>query len=183
MPSQKFWGKSAELVTEGKVRVILHPTGDRFVWTPATSFLRNIIAGEKYVEPVGGMTVTNEANGEHAIVTFKSKGMFSGRSEDVDVVTKDSFGDDLPLGLQGKWTSSLSITENGNPKSNEQPIWQVEELPADVNKHYGFTAFAASLNEITGIEKGKLPPTDSRLRPDQSLVEEYSFEEAERVKG
>ena len=183
IPSQKFWGKSAELVTEGKVRIILHPTGDRFVWTPATSFLRNIIAGEKYVEPVGGMTVTNEANGEHAIVTFKSKGMFSGRSEDVDIVTKDSFGDDVALGLQGKWTSSLSITENGTPKSNEQPIWKVEELPADVNKHYGFTAFAASLNEITGIEKGKLPPTDSRLRPDQRLVEENKFEEAERVKS
>ncbi|KAL8684601.1 MAG: hypothetical protein Q9218_008222, partial [Villophora microphyllina] len=183
MPTQKFWGKSAELVTEGRVRVVLHSTGDKFAWTPATCFLRNIIAGEKYVEPVGTMTITNESNGEHAIVTFKSKGMFSGRSEDVVVVAKDHFGDDLPLGLTGKWTHSLSITENGTPKPNEQPIWKAEDLTADVSKHYGFTPFAASLNEITALEKDKLPPTDSRLRPDQRHLEDNDFDEAERIKA
>ncbi|KAL9591378.1 MAG: hypothetical protein Q9179_007783, partial [Wetmoreana sp. 5 TL-2023] len=180
MPTQKFWGKSAELITEGRVRVACHSTGDRFAWTPATCFLRNIIAGEKYVEPVGTMTVTNEANGEHAIVTFKNKGMFSGRSEDVVVQAKDRFGDDLPLGLAGKWTQSLSITENGHPT---QEIWHTEELPPDVSKHYGFTTFAASLNEITTLEKGKIPPTDSRLRPDQRKVEENEFDGAEMLKA
>ncbi|KAI4234127.1 MAG: hypothetical protein LQ352_008187, partial [Teloschistes flavicans] len=182
-PTQKFWGKSAELVTEGRARVILHSTGDRFAWTPATCFLRNIIAGEKYVEPVGTMTVTNETNGEHAVVTFKSKGMFSGRSEDVVVEAKDRFGDNLPLGLTGKWTQSLSITENGTLISNEPPIWQAEDLPADASKHYGFTPFAASLNEITPLERDKLPPTDSRLRPDQRHLEDNDFDEAERVKA
>ncbi|KAI4199205.1 MAG: hypothetical protein LQ350_004761 [Teloschistes chrysophthalmus] len=189
-PTQKFWGKSAELVTEGRVRVILYSTGDRFVWTPATSFLRNIIAGEKYVEPVGTMTVTNESTGEHALVTFKSKGMFSGRSEDVVVETKDRFGDPLPLGLVGKWTHSLTLTENGDPtnakfpNNNNSPIiWQVDDAPPEASKRYGFTAFAASLNEITALEKDKIPPTDSRLRPDQRYLENNSFEEAERVKA
>ncbi|KAL8718937.1 MAG: hypothetical protein Q9225_003999 [Loekoesia sp. 1 TL-2023] len=183
MPTQKFWGKSAELVTEGRVRVVMHSTGDRFTWTPATCFLRNIIAGEKYVEPIGNMTVTNEANGEHAIVTFKSKGMFSGRSEDVVVQTFDSYGDDLPLGLVGKWTSHLTVTENGTPKLDQPPIWKAEELAPDVGKRYGFTTFAAQLNEMTAMEKGKCAPTDSRLRPDQRLLEENSFEDAEVLKG
>ncbi|KAI4098246.1 MAG: hypothetical protein L6R37_006588 [Teloschistes peruensis] len=191
-PTQKFWGKSAELVTEGRVRVILHTTGDRFVWTPATSFLRNIIAGEKYVEPVGTMTVTNESTGEHAIVTFKSKGMFSGRSEDVVVEAKDRFGDTLPLGLVGKWTHSLSLTENGDPPATanakssndqQQPIWQIDDAPPEASKRYGFTTFAASLNEITPLEKDRLPPTDSRLRPDQRYLENNDFEGAERVKA
>ncbi|KAL9598874.1 MAG: hypothetical protein Q9219_004214 [cf. Caloplaca sp. 3 TL-2023] len=183
MPTQKFWGKSAELVTEGRVRVVSHTTGDRFTWTPATCFLRNIIAGEKYVEPVGTMTITNEANGEHAIVTFKSKGMFSGRSEDVVVQTFDSYGDDLPLGLVGKWTSHLTVTENGTPKLEQPPLWQVENLPADAGKRYGFTTFAAQLNEVTAMEKGKCAPTDSRLRPDQRLLEDNAFEDAEASKG
>lgn len=41
------------------------------------------------------------------------------------------------------------------------------------------TAFAASLNEITEIEKGKLPPTDCRLRQDQRLAEQGNLDEAE----
>ena len=183
LPTQKFWGKSAELITEGKTRVILHSTGDKFSWAPGTSFLRNIIAGEKYVEPVGNMTIVNESKGEKAVVTFKTKGMFSGRSEDVAVQTYDSYGDEQPLGLVGKWTSSLTITENGNPRGNEPPIWSVADLVPDAVKRYGFTTFAASLNEITTLEKGKLPPTDSRLRPDQRAAEDGDFDEAEILKG
>ena len=190
MPTQKFWGKSAELVTEGRVRVVLHSTGDRFCWSPATSFLRNIIAGEKYIEPVGAMTIDNEATGEHAIVTFKSKGIWSGRSEDVIVQTFDSQGEELPLGLVGKWTSSLCITENSSSssaslsKSDSPPlIWSVFDLVPDVAKRYGFTTFAASLNEITPLESGKLPPTDSRLRPDQRAAEDGDFDAAESLKA
>ena len=183
LPTQKFWGKSAELITEGQSRVILHSTGDKFSWVPASSYLRNIIAGEKYVEPVGTMTIVNESKGEKAIVTFKTKGMFSGRSEDISVQTYNSEGDEESLGLTGKWTTSLWVTENGNPKANESPIWSVNELVPDAAKRYGFTTFAAQLNEITPIEKGKLPPTDSRLRPDQRAAEDGDFDEAEVMKG
>lgn len=183
LPTQKFWGKSAELITEGRVRIHLHSSGDRFSWSPATSFLRNIIAGEKYIEPVGTMIITNEATDEHALVTFKAKGMWSGRSEDVTVQLYNSQGDELPLGLAGQWTSSLWITENGTPSNPDQPIWSVFDLPPDASKRYGFTAFAASLNEITPTEQGKLPPTDSRYRPDQRAAEEGDFDAAEGLKA
>ncbi|KAL8803259.1 MAG: hypothetical protein Q9182_003290 [Xanthomendoza sp. 2 TL-2023] len=182
MPTQKFWGKSVELMTEGKVRVVLHEQGDRFAWTPATSFLRNIITGEKYVEPVGNMTVTNEGTGEYAVCTFKGKGMFSGRSEDVVVQTFDHYGDESPLGLTGKWTTSLVVTENGTAKEHET-IWKVEDLPSEAGKRYGYTTFATQLNEITSMESGKIPPTDSRLRPDQRKLEEGDVDAAEGLKG
>ncbi|KAL8862719.1 MAG: hypothetical protein Q9178_001217 [Gyalolechia marmorata] len=183
MPTQKFWGKSAELMTDGKVRVILHERDERFAWTPATCFLRNIIAGEKYVEPVGTMNVTNEATGEYALCTFKSKGMFSGRSEDVVVQTFDHYGDELPLGLVGKWTTSLTMTEHGHLKDHEPPIWKVDDLPSDAPKRYGFTSFATQLNEITSMETNKIPPTDSRLRPDQRKLEEGDVDAAEDLKA
>lgn len=182
MPIQKFWGKSAELATEGQVRVTLYPSGDRFSWAPATTFLRNIIAGEKYMEPVGTMTVTNEGSGEYAVVTFKAGGMFSGRSEDVSVGIFDSQGVTIPLGLVGKWTSSLTITEHGSPLPGPS-IWSVAELVSDVTKRYGLTTFAASLNEITPLDKGRLAPTDSRLRPDQRAVEQGDFSTADEMKA
>lgn len=185
MPTQKFWGKSAELITEGRARVILHSTGERFSWAPATSFLRNIIAGEKYVEPVGTMTVSNETTGEQAVVTFKSKGMFSGRSEDVTVHVFDPHGEQLSPALVGKWTSSLAFQPDSllHPDDNNTKIWTANDLVPDAGKRYGFTTFAASLNEITPVEMENVAPTDSRLRPDQRYLEEGDLDNAEDIKA
>lgn len=180
MPSQKFWGKSAEIVAEGKFRLTLHTTGEHFSWSSATSFLRNIIAGEKYVEPVGELTVLNESTRQKAVSTFKAGGMFSGRSEDVSTKAVDSSGNDLPLGLTGNWTSSLQLTKNGSTTGS--PVWSAGSLVPNSPKHYGWTSFAACLNEITPVEKGKLPPTDSRLRPDQRALEDGDIDRAEEVK-
>jgi hypothetical protein len=179
MPTQKFWGKSAEIVTEGKMRLTLHTTGEHFSWSNATSFLRNIIAGEKYSEPVGEMSVVNETTGQKTVSTFKAGGMFSGRSEEVVTKAVDSNGRELPLGLTGTWTTSLEMTKNG---STTGPIWNAGPLVKNAPKHYGLTAFAATLNEITPIEDRKLPSTDSRLRPDQRALEDGDIDRAEEVK-
>lgn len=184
MPTQKFWGKSAELITEGRARVILYSTGERFSWAPATSFLRNIIAGEKYVEPVGTMTVSNETTGEQAVVTFKSKGMFSGRSEDVTVHAFDPHGGQLSPVLVGKWTSSLAFHADPHLSMDDNTkVWTANELVPDAGKRYGFTTFAASLNEITRVESQKVAPTDSRFRPDQRHLEEGDLDKAEDIKA
>lgn len=177
-PSQKFWGKSAEITVDGRVRVRLHEGGECYSWTPATCFLRNVIAGEKYVEPVASMTVVEETSGRKAVMVFKSGGMFSGRSEDISVQVHDAHGEVLPLGMSGKWTSHLSLT-------NGKEIWRVGELVEGAGKRYGMTGFAATLNEITDVEAGgkALPPTDSRKRPDQQMYEEGDVDGAERMKA
>lgn len=180
LPSQKFWGKSAEITTEGCVRITLHSTGDRFSWTPATSVLRNIIAGEKYVEPVGELCITNDSTGHRSISTFKAGGMFSGRSEEVTTRAVDRNNQELPLGLTGTWPSSLTLTRDGNPTGNT--VWTAGSLVPSAPKHYGLTAFAATLNEITSIENPHLPVTDSRLRPDQRALEEGDLDLAEDLK-
>ncbi|KAI9813586.1 MAG: hypothetical protein M1827_003655 [Pycnora praestabilis] len=184
LPTQKFWGKSAELITDGRVRVVLHATGEHFSWSTANCFLRNIIAGEKYVEPVGTMTVLNETTGEKAVVTFKTKGMFSGRSEEVVVQAFASHAEGshleaLPLGLEGKWTSHLNLTEHGRTLNT---VWNAGDVVDNAPSHYGFTNFAASLNQITSIEEGKIPKSDSRLRPDQRATENADLDHAETLK-
>lgn len=184
MPVQKFWGKSAELMTDGRARVFLRTTNgqdEHYSWTLATSFLRNIIAGEKYIEPVGSMTVINESNGAKAVVTFKAGGLFAGRSEEVSVATFAPDGSKSPLGLAGKWTSHLSTTSNGADAG--KTVWTAGSLVDDAPRHYGFTAFAAALNETTPIEQGHVPLTDSRLRPDQRAVEGGELDRAEALKA
>ncbi|KAI0893461.1 Oxysterol-binding protein-domain-containing protein [Annulohypoxylon nitens] len=182
-PSQKFWGKSAELNTEGRVRLtirLLDGTDELYSWNMATMFLRNVVMGEKYVEPVGIMTVCNDSTGAKANIEFKTKGMFGGRSEDVEVDCCDASGTSMGAGLIGNWTSSLRIVENGKPTKNE--IWKAGSVVPNAPNTYGLTSFSATLNETTAIEKGRLPPTDTRLRPDQRLAEEGRLDQAEESK-
>ncbi|KAK3941236.1 hypothetical protein QBC46DRAFT_311932 [Diplogelasinospora grovesii] len=180
VPTQKFWGKSAELTTEGRVRVALRLPGngaeELYSWNIATVFLRNVVMGEKYVEPVGTMHVTNDTTGHKAAIEFRSKGMFGGRGEDVQVEIFGSDGSHAGSSLTGTWTTGLRIV----PGNTE--IWKPGSLVENAANTYGLTTFAAGLNEITPLEKGKLPPTDSRLRPDQRLAEQGDLDQAEEWK-
>ncbi|AEO55874.1 hypothetical protein MYCTH_2300156 [Thermothelomyces thermophilus ATCC 42464] len=176
-PTQKFWGKSAELTTDGRVRVTLRlPDGSEeyYSWNVATVFLRNVVMGEKYVEPVGTMYVCNDSTGAKAAVEFRSKGVFGGRGEEVHVELLGPDGEQTGVSMSGTWTGSL--------KAAGQEVWKVGSLVENAANTYGLTTFAASLNEITSIEKGKLPPTDCRLRPDQRLAEQGQLDEAEEWK-
>lgn len=183
-PTQKFWGKSAELITEGRVRIALRladGSDELYSWNVATAFLRNIVMGEKYVEPVGTMTVTNESTGAKATIEFKQKGMFSGRSEDVQVDTYGPDGGQTGFGLTGTWTTHLKMSDPDKKSGAE--IWRAGELVENAAQRYGLTTFAAGLNEITELEKGKLPPTDCRLRPDQRAAERGDLDDAEALKA
>ncbi len=176
-PTQKFWGKSAELTTDGRVRVSLRlPDGseEHYSWATATVFLRNVVMGEKYVEPVGTMHVSNDSTGAKAAVEFRSKGVFGGRGEEVQVEIYGPDGGHAGVSMNGTWTGAL--------KSSGQEIWRAGSLVENAASTYGLTTFAASLNEITPIEKGKLPVTDCRLRPDQRLAEQGELDQAEEWK-
>lgn len=143
-------------------------------------FLRNVVMGEKYVEPVGTMHVVNDSTGHKAAVEFKSKGMFGGRVEEVHVVTHGPDGSNTGSGLTGNWTSELKTVGPGKAASYE--IWRAGKLVDNAANTYGMTVFAAGLNEITEVEKGKMAPTDCRLRPDQRLAEEGHLDQAEEMK-
>ena len=175
-PRQQFWGKSFEMTIEGTVRVVLGSTGEVITWQKPACYMRNIIAGEKYIEPVGEIVVWNHTNGEKAIVEFKpAKGIWSGRAEDVAITT---FTKDGSVGLraEGKWTESIKSVPAG------QELWKVGELVENEDKFCGFPVFTAQLSEMTAVEEGFLPPTDSRLRPDRKLHELGEMDAAEEIK-
>ncbi|EPY51026.1 sterol binding ankyrin repeat protein [Schizosaccharomyces cryophilus OY26] len=179
-PIQKFWGKSIELNTHGDVNIQLN-CGHKFVFTKPACFLKNVAIGEKYVEPYDHMVVTDSTTGDKAIIQFKVGGMFSGRSEEVFVKVIRSDGSQDPRCLTGKWTTSLELV-HVETNQVEKTIWQVGSLVKDPHMHCGMTLFAAQMNEITPIEDGLIPPTDTRLRPDQRLREQDYLEEAEPLK-
>lgn len=74
-------------------------------------------------------------------------------------------------------------TENGSelPKSdsshsidiaNSRLLWVVDPRPEYSPEYHNFTLYSMFLNQLDDDLKGKLAPTDSRLRPDVRLLEE-----------
>ena len=57
-------------------------------------------------------------------------------------------------------------------------LWKKAPPPAESEKYYNFSRFACELNE----EEEGVSPTDSRLRPDQRLMEVGRWDEANTEK-
>ncbi|PWZ03115.1 hypothetical protein BCV70DRAFT_197348 [Testicularia cyperi] len=175
----KFWGKSLELIPEGSVRLELGD-GDVFSFSKPSSFMRNLLAGNKYLEHVGDLTVTNESTGQRLVIEFKEGTMWGGSSSrnNVEGTVYDA-NDKAVTSIKGKWSENLARQKD---KENYQVLWEASEMPPYAEDYYGFTYFAMSLNEITEDCKDLLPPTDSRLRPDQRAFEEGDVDKAEQLK-
>lgn len=175
-PRQKFWGKSFEMTIEGTIRVVLLESREVITWQKPACYMRNIIAGEKYIEPVGEIIVWNHTSGEKAVVEFKPpKGIWSGRAEDMGITTYTNDGE-VGLRAEGKWTESVNSIPGG------EELWKVGELVEQDDKFCGFPVFTAQLSEITIMEEGFLAPTDSRLRTDRKLHELGKMNDAEEIK-
>lgn len=175
-PVQKFWGKSVELNNEGIMKLTMKTTGETYEWAQPTTMLKNLIAGERYMEPVDEFKICC-SNGGYSNIAFRSAGMFGGRSEDLTISVNPSKSEKYNKEtLVGKWTDKVKDQKSG------KEIWKVKELVPNSKKKYGFTKFTANLNEITDIERGNLPPTDSRYRPDIKAYENGNIDEAETLK-
>lgn len=64
--------------------------------------------------------------------------------------------------------------------SGMETVWKAAAAPADRTR-YNLTQFAIQLNELTPGLKEKLPPTDCRLRPDQSSLELGYFDKVRKL--
>lgn len=88
--------------------------------------------------------------------------------------------------LQGHWDERVEVApvtsaspDNTVCKTGKFTVaWERVAAPSDSDKWYNFTLLAAQLNEF---EEG-VAPTDSRRRPDQRLMEEGLWDEANTEK-
>lgn len=176
-PSQKFWGKTSEIYTSGTAKLTIRATNETFTWSEPTCVIKNIIAGEKYTEPCSSITVKS-STGQKAVVEFAKAGMFSGRSEDLVIKAYDPSKKLLSYTVTGKWTESMTLKTH----TVEKEIWTAGALLPNYEKKFGFPEFTGTLNKITSIEKDKLPPTDSRYRPDMKVYVNGEIEKAEELK-
>lgn len=74
--------------------------------------------------------------------------------------------------LSGNWDTHLSV--DVRPGKPPRTLWRRGPvLPSTaIASRYHWNEFTLTLNDVTPDVEGLLPPTDSRLRPDQRMLEE-----------
>uniref|UniRef100_A0A3B4ZPB8 Oxysterol-binding protein n=1 Tax=Stegastes partitus TaxID=144197 RepID=A0A3B4ZPB8_9TELE len=174
----KFWGKSMEIVPMGTTHVTLPAFGDHYEWNKVTSCIHNILSGQRWIEHYGEMAIKNvNSDACQCKITFVKAKSWSSTVNEIEGVVTDSNGK-VVHSIFGKWHESVF---QGDPPS-ATCIWRANPMPADQEQYYGFTQFAVELNELDSTLRPLLPPTDTRFRPDQRLLEEGNTEGAEEQK-
>ncbi|KAF8559281.1 oxysterol binding protein [Imleria badia] len=171
----KFWGKSLEIIPLGTTQLKIGD--DQYEWNKPSSFMRNLMMGTKYLEHCGKMTIKNTVSGASCVVDFKQTGYW-GASNEVTGATLSRSGD-VCARIEGKWDDQIVLALDS---SHLRVLWRITPFPKQTMEYYGFTAFGITLNEITSDLEDRLPPTDSRFRPDARALEEGNVDEAEEHK-
>lgn len=135
------------------------------------------MVGTKYLEHSGKLTIDNKRTKARCVLEFKPNGYF-GSSNQVAGTVFSSSGK-VQTHLEGKWDDQIA---QALESSHLKVLWRIAPFPRLAHEYYGFTSFGITLNEITEDIEDKLPPTDSRFRPDVRALEEGDIDEAEAQK-
>lgn len=177
-PKTKFWGKSMEITPNSHNFVRLASSKEVFYWNKVTSSIKNILGGTPSIEHYGEMKINNQATGECCVLNFKGSGLFSSSNNEIFGYITDASGNKV-RNISGSWNLGLHYesAENANFE-----LWKCNALPQNSKDFYGFSSFAMELNELNPELEKYLPPTDTRLRPDQRAFENGDIENAEQTK-
>ncbi|XP_042407101.1 oxysterol-binding protein-related protein 1A-like isoform X1 [Zingiber officinale] len=182
----KFWGRSIQLDPVG-VLTLEFDDGEVFQWNKVATSIYNLILGKLYCDHYGIMRI--QGNREYSCkLKFKEQSIIDRNPHQVQGIVQDRNGRTVAT-LFGKWDESMHYV-NGDcsgkgrgcePLSEAHLLWK-RSRPPSCPTRYNLTRFAITLNELTPGLKEKLPPTDSRLRPDQRCLENGQYEMANAEK-
>lgn len=76
--------------------------------------------------------------------------------------------------VNGRWNEYLTLKDCATGK--EEEIFRATPKVPNYERMYGFSKFTCNLNYINEEMKRTLPPTDTRRRLDQRLMEEGNID-------
>ncbi|XP_017916463.1 PREDICTED: oxysterol-binding protein 2 [Capra hircus] len=192
--ASKFRGKYLSIMPLGAIHLEFQASGNHYVWRKSTSTVHNIIVGKLWIDQTGDIEIVNHKTKDRCQLKFLPYSYFSKEvARKVTGVVSDSQGKAHYV-LSGSWdeqmecakivqSSPSSPSSDGKQKTVYQTLpakllWKKHPLPDNAENMYYFSELALTLNEN---EEG-VAPTDSRLRPDQRLMEKGHWDEANTEK-
>ena len=160
----------------------LTPYKERFeIQSPGLS-INNIIIGTPYLDVCGKQYIRNLAcpKDQYAVIEYFKRGWSTSSYQRVQGEIF-SGPKQVAYRIEGKWSDTLTIV---NVATGEREVaWTKEPYPENYQYMYGMTRFLMQMNYLPNTLRPKLPPTDSRLRPDQRALENGDFKVAADLKN
>ncbi|XP_025090747.1 oxysterol-binding protein 1-like isoform X5 [Pomacea canaliculata] len=185
----KFRGRYLQIIPMGIAHLTFTKSGGHYTWRKVTTTVHNIIVGRLWVDNQGEMDITNHITGDRCHLKYSAYSYFSRETpRKVTGVVTDS-KDNARWVLTGNWCTKMEgapiihveESNKGKPVFETGPhklLWKVRPPPNGAERIYFFSQLAIEMNEP---EEG-VAPTDSRNRPDQRLMEEGKWDEANHMK-
>ncbi|XP_043924243.1 oxysterol-binding protein 2-like [Protopterus annectens] len=188
--ASKFRGKYLSIMPLGAIHLEFHSSGNHYLWRKVTSTVHNIIVGKLWIDQSGEIEIANSKTKDKCQLKFIPYSYFSRDiPRKVTGVVADNNGKAHYI-LSGTWDEKMEcakIVQSSRGTScseekqktvyqtlNPKVLWKKYPLPENAENMYYFSELALTLNEP---EDG-IAPTDSRLRPDQRLMENGKWDEA-----
>uniref|UniRef100_A0A4W4FPS4 Oxysterol-binding protein n=1 Tax=Electrophorus electricus TaxID=8005 RepID=A0A4W4FPS4_ELEEL len=192
--ASKFRGKYLSIMPLGTIHLQFHRSGNHYVWRKVTSTVHNIIVGKLWIDQSGDIDIINHTTKETCQLKFYPYSYFSREvPRKVTGVVADGEGQAHYI-LSGTWDERMESAKivqrnrgnsgtEGKQKTIYQTLaprllWKKCPLPENAENMYYFSSLALSLNE----EEVGVSLTDSRRRPDQRMMEEGRWDEANAEK-
>ncbi|XP_030439429.1 oxysterol-binding protein 2 isoform X1 [Gopherus evgoodei] len=188
--ASKFRGKYLSIMPLGAIHLEFHSSGNHYVWRKVTSTVHNIIVGKLWIDQSGDIEIVNHKSKDKCQLKFTPYSYFSRDvPRKVTGVVTDADGKAHYV-MSGTWDENMecskivqsshsSTSSEGKQKTVYQTLapkvlWKKYPLPENAENMYFFSDLALTLNE----PEERVAPTDSRLRPDQRLMENGKWDEA-----
>uniref|UniRef100_A0AAR2KLC0 Oxysterol-binding protein n=1 Tax=Pygocentrus nattereri TaxID=42514 RepID=A0AAR2KLC0_PYGNA len=193
--ASKFRGKYLSIMPLGTIHCIFEKSNNHYTWKKVTTTVHNIIVGKLWIDQSGEIDVINHRTGDRCHLKFAPYSYFSRDvARKVTGVVTDKDGKAHYV-LSGTWDEKMECSrvmqssrggENGMEGRQKtvyqtlkaRELWRKTPLPESAETMYYFSSLALTLNEH---EEG-VAPTDSRRRPDQRLMEQGMWDEANAEK-
>uniref|UniRef100_A0A8C3L928 Oxysterol-binding protein n=1 Tax=Chrysolophus pictus TaxID=9089 RepID=A0A8C3L928_CHRPC len=188
--ASKFRGKYLSIMPLGAIHLEFHSSGNHYVWRKVTSTVHNIIVGKLWIDQSGEIEIVNHKSKDKCQLKFTPYSYFSRDvPRKVTGVVSDADGKAHYV-MSGTWDEKMECSKivqsshgsagsEGKQKTVYQTLspkvlWKKYPLPENAENMYFFSSLALTLNE----PEERVAPTDSRLRPDQRLMESGRWDEA-----
>ncbi|XP_062373819.1 oxysterol-binding protein 1 isoform X3 [Sardina pilchardus] len=193
--ASKFRGKYLSIMPLGSIHCIFEKSENHYTWKKVTTTVHNIIVGKLWIDQSGEIDIVNHKTGDRCHLKFAPYSYFSRDvARKVTGVVTDKEGKAHYV-LSGTWDEKMEFSrvmqssrggENGTEGRQKtvyqtlkaREIWRKTPLPEGAENMYYFSTLALTLNEL----EDSVAPTDSRRRPDQRMMEQGRWEEANAEK-
>jgi len=184
----RFKGKYLEVEPLGIAHLEL-PNGNHYTWRKVKTVVHNIVIGKLWIDQHGEMEIINHFTGDKCHMKFEPYSYFGGVAKKVTgTVINGRQNDRVEWVLNGTWDTKLEASRvigEGKVKGKSslevddaEVLWVAKPPYPESENFYNMSQFACELNE----EEEGVAPTDCRLRPDQRLMEQGEWDQANTEK-